>query len=116
MAMFWCFMSSAATDLLLGWCCLAARSCWTSRWIYLRDVKPVLSARCFSCHGAVRQKARLRLDAASLIRKGGRSGPALVPGKADESLLVKAVLGKDRLVGDLRSLADPGTQQGDLLL
>ena len=57
------------------------------------DVKPVLRNRCFSCHGAVRQKAGLRLDAASLIRKGGKHGPALVPGKSAESLLVRAVLG-----------------------
>lgn len=63
---------------------------------YVRDVKPLLTARCVSCHGAVRQKAGLRLDAAGLIRKGGKHGPAIVPGKADESLLIEAVLGKDR--------------------
>src|SRR5262245_57927843 len=63
---------------------------------YLRDVKPILSARCFPCHGAVRQRAGLRLDAASLIRKGGRHGPAVVPGQSDASLLLDAVLGNDR--------------------
>ena len=63
---------------------------------YRRDVKPILSARCYSCHGALRQKAKLRLDTAALIRKGGRSGPALVPGKSAESLLLDAVSGKDR--------------------
>ena len=39
---------------------------------YLRDVKPILSERCYSCHGAVRQKASLRLDTAALIKRGGR--------------------------------------------
>jgi hypothetical protein len=63
---------------------------------YLRDIKPLLSARCYACHGAVRQKARLRLDAAPLIRKGGKHGPAVVPGKSGESLLIEAVLGNDR--------------------
>jgi hypothetical protein len=63
---------------------------------YARDVKPILAARCFACHGAVRQKAGLRLDAARLIRKGGRHGPAVVPGKGDASLLVEAVRGVDR--------------------
>jgi hypothetical protein len=64
---------------------------------YVRDIKPLLSARCYACHGAVRQKARLRLDAASLIRKGGKHGPVIVPGKSGASLLIDAVLGNDRL-------------------
>src|SRR5947199_8944108 len=63
---------------------------------YFREVKPILSAHCFTCHSAVRQKAGLRLDAASLIRKGGKHGPALVPGKSGQSLLIQAVLGADR--------------------
>jgi hypothetical protein len=63
---------------------------------YLRDVKPILSAHCFTCHSAVRQKAGLRLDAASLIRKGGRHGPPVIPGKSAQSLLIQAVLGADR--------------------
>jgi hypothetical protein len=63
---------------------------------YLRDVKPILSARCFPCHGAVRQRGDLRLDAASLIRKGGKHGPAIVPGKSGESPLIEAVVGEER--------------------
>jgi Protein of unknown function (DUF1553)/Protein of unknown function (DUF1549)/Planctomycete cytochrome C len=63
---------------------------------YLRDVKPILSARCYACHSAVRQKAGLRLDALSLIHKGGKSNPVIVPGKADQSLLLDAVLARDR--------------------
>src|SRR5262245_45791201 len=61
---------------------------------YLRDLKPLLAARCYSCHGAVRQKAKLRLDTAELVRKGGRSGPAVVPGKHAESLLIERVTGE----------------------
>src|SRR3954447_22586589 len=62
---------------------------------YLKQVKPLLAARCASCHGALAQKARLRLDTATFIKKGGRNGPAVVPGKSAESLLIKAVLGED---------------------
>jgi hypothetical protein len=58
---------------------------------YLRDVKPVLKARCFACHGSLKQKAKLRLDAAALIRKGGRHGPALSPGAAEDSLLIQRI-------------------------
>jgi hypothetical protein len=62
---------------------------------YLRDVKPILATHCYACHGALRQSSKLRLDAVQLLRKGGRGGPAVVPGKGDASLLIHAVLGKD---------------------
>lgn len=58
---------------------------------YLRDIKPVLKARCFSCHGSLKQKAKLRLDAAALIRKGGRHGPAVKPAAAEDSLLIQRI-------------------------
>src|SRR5207253_6849638 len=57
---------------------------------YRRDVKPILSSRCYACHGALRQKAGLRLDTGGLIRKGSRGGPVVVPGKSDDSLLLDA--------------------------
>ena len=41
---------------------------------YARDIKPLLRAKCYACHGAVRQKAGLRLDAGQLVLKGGKSG------------------------------------------
>jgi hypothetical protein len=65
---------------------------------YLRDVKPILAARCYACHGALKQKASLRLDTAAFVREGGTTGPAVLPGKAAESLLIKRVLGHDKLV------------------
>jgi hypothetical protein len=62
---------------------------------YLRDVKPVLKQRCFACHGALKQQAKLRLDTAALVRKGGRHGPAVVPGNAAGSLLIKRITDPD---------------------
>ncbi|WP_197489150.1 DUF1553 domain-containing protein [Planctomyces sp. SH-PL14] len=47
---------------------------------YARDVQPLLAAKCFACHGALKQQAALRLDASQLIRSGGDSGAAVVPG------------------------------------
>jgi hypothetical protein len=67
---------------------------------YLRDVKPLLTARCYACHGALQQKAGLRLDTARFVREGGNSGPAVVPGKSNDSLLivhVTASRGKRRM-------------------
>src|SRR6516225_8880672 len=58
---------------------------------YTRDVKPILAQRCVGCHGPQKQRGGLRLDAAATIRKGGNKGPAVVPGKSADSLLVKAV-------------------------
>ena len=63
---------------------------------YVRDVRPILQAKCAACHGAIRQKSGLRLDAAQLALKGAKRGPVIVPGKADESPLIEAVIGKDR--------------------
>jgi hypothetical protein len=62
---------------------------------YTRDVKPILSKRCYDCHGALKHKAGLRLDTAALMRQGGDSGPAVEPGKSDESLIVDAVTGRE---------------------
>src|SRR5262245_36805204 len=62
---------------------------------YLRDVKPILSQHCYSCHGPQKQKSGLRLDTVAAARKGGNSGSAIVPGKSEESLFIKAVTGSD---------------------
>ncbi|MBN9121404.1 MAG: PSD1 domain-containing protein [Planctomycetes bacterium] len=56
-----------------------------------KRVRPVLVQHCVSCHGEKKQKGELRLDAKAGFVKGGESGPAVVPGKPDESRLVKAV-------------------------
>ncbi len=56
--------------------------------VYEQQVKPVLRQRCFSCHGALRQEAGLRLDSVHLISQGGDSGPAIVPGEPAQSLLL----------------------------
>lgn len=62
---------------------------------YLRQIKPLLSKSCYSCHGPLKQEGNLRLDAAGLIKKGGESGPAIVAGKSDESLLFEYITGSD---------------------
>ena len=44
---------------------------------YLRDIKPLLQERCYACHGALKQKAGLRMDTVGLMRQGGDSGDLL---------------------------------------
>ncbi len=53
-------------------------------------IRPLLS-ECVECHGAEKQKGDLRLDSKAGWVKGGASGPAIVPGKPDDSLLISAV-------------------------
>ncbi|QEH38415.1 Planctomycete cytochrome C [Aquisphaera giovannonii] len=67
-----------------------------------KEVRPVLVEKCASCHGPAKQKGGLRLDARAAILEGGDSGPAVVPGKPGESLLVQAVRGE----GDLKMPPD----------
>ena len=54
-------------------------------------VRPLLVNRCQSCHGGGKAKGGLRLDTRATALGGGDTGPALVPGKPDESLLVEAI-------------------------
>src|SRR5437016_3070467 len=74
---------------------LPATALSAERVDFVRDVKPVLAKHCVSCHGPEKQRSGLRLDSAATIRKGGSSGPAVVPGKSATSLLLKAVLGAE---------------------
>ena len=53
-------------------------------------VRPVLANNCYNCHGSS-ALGGLRLDTRDFMLKGGKSGPSIVPGDADNSLLVKAI-------------------------
>ncbi len=70
-------------------------------------VRPLLVERCLECHGEKKQKGGLRLDSKSGWEKGGETGTAIVPGKAEESLLIKAVsyLDKDLQMPPKKQLA-----------
>ena len=66
------------------------------------EVRPLLAAKCYRCHGPKKQESGLRLDRRDAALRGGESGPAVVPGKPDESLLIRAV----RHEGDLEMPPD----------
>ncbi len=55
------------------------------------DIQPILAAKCAKCHGESKQQAGLRLDTAAHLLRGGESGPAITPFKADDSLLFQLV-------------------------
>ena len=54
-------------------------------------VRPILTARCVSCHGPDKKEGKLRLDSAEGLAKGGAGGPAIDPDDPDESPILKAV-------------------------
>ncbi|MGY8771307.1 MAG: DUF1553 domain-containing protein [Pirellulales bacterium] len=63
-------------------------------------IRPVLVDKCYSCHSSEAQeknklKGGLFLDTKEASRLGGDSGPAVVPGKIDESLLISALKHED---------------------
>ena len=55
------------------------------------DVIPILLLRCTACHGRQKQEAGLDLRTRTTMLKGGKSGPAFVPGKPEESLILKRI-------------------------
>ncbi|MEX0818354.1 MAG: DUF1549 domain-containing protein, partial [Pirellulaceae bacterium] len=55
------------------------------------NVRPVLVAHCIQCHGDTKQEGGLRLTSLTEMLEGGDSGPAIVPGKPHESLLLEAL-------------------------
>ena len=62
---------------------------------YLRDIKPVLKARCYACHGALKQKAGLRVDSAANLHKGAKGEDVLAIGKPGESELLARLTSAD---------------------
>ena len=61
---------------------------------FFRDqVAPVFERRCVHCHGGSAPKGNLSLTTAAGVSKGGDGGPAVVPGKPDESILVEMISG-----------------------
>ncbi|MEW6306003.1 MAG: PSD1 and planctomycete cytochrome C domain-containing protein [Verrucomicrobiota bacterium] len=63
----------------------------TAKVDFERQVYPIFQKACFECHGAEKQKGKLRLDTREAAMKGGSSGGSIVPGKAKESELYRRI-------------------------
>lgn len=78
--------------LFLGLCILLPWSVQADDVLYERDVRPILKAHCFHCHGEEGVKeANLDLRLAKFIKKGGDSGPSIVAGMAVDSFLLNRI-------------------------
>ncbi|WP_162006653.1 DUF1553 domain-containing protein [Roseimaritima sediminicola] len=59
--------------------------------LFEKRIRPALLEHCQRCHGADKQQGGLRLDSREGWMRGGDSGPVIVPGKPQESLLMHAL-------------------------
>ena len=64
---------------------------------FIREVQPILRENCFKCHShsAEKIKGGLVLDSLDGMLTGGDTGPAIIPGDVEKSLLIKAIRYKD---------------------
>ncbi len=60
--------------------------------VYHDVVRPILQTRCYGCHGANKQKGKLRMDDSVLLMKGGKDGKVIEPGNATGSEMIKRLL------------------------
>ena len=58
---------------------------------YATDIKPIFEKSCVKCHGADKQKGKLRVDSLEAVLKGGEDGKVIKPGNSGESMLVMNV-------------------------
>src|SRR5207248_7147831 len=62
---------------------------------FFKDVRPLLSRSCVGCHQPGKLKGKLDLSSHASLRTGGKSGPPVIPGDPEKSLLVRQVSGPD---------------------
>lgn len=84
--------SAIAGWLAFFWIVPLSRADDATTTTFERQVRPILKAYCLDCHGGGSElKGKLDLRLARTARRGGKLGPALVPGKPDESVLLDRI-------------------------
>ena len=87
------YIASLALAVLAFSHCLSAQADDAGIEFFEKKIRPVLVKHCYECHSADAKKlgGGLLLDHREGLRKGGETGSALMVGKPDESLLIKAI-------------------------
>jgi hypothetical protein len=86
-------LAPAEIELIRRWIAEGARLPESSSGpaITQHQIVPLMLLRCTVCHGGRRKEADLDLRTKEGMLRGGKSGPAVVPGKPEESLLIKRI-------------------------
>ncbi|MFN0101501.1 MAG: DUF1553 domain-containing protein [Bryobacteraceae bacterium] len=83
-------LTDAEMDVIRGW--VNKLPAEVAAVVREHEVRGILQARCVACHGSGKASGGLDLRTMASRLKGGKSGPALVPGKPEESLLYKRIV------------------------
>jgi len=89
-------------------CCVALASVWLSVSLasplqtahaastptFSSDIAPILQKNCLACHSSAAKMGGFVMESYDLLMKGGKDGPAIVPGKSEQSRLVQMLEGK----------------------
>jgi ankyrin repeat protein len=88
-------MFRAGAAILALMLAIGEASAQTQSVDYERDVRPILAANCFGCHGPRAAQSGLRLDLRQNALRGGDYGVVIVPGNSAESKLIKRLTGPE---------------------
>jgi hypothetical protein len=77
--------------------CALAQAPAQSPDFFENKVRPILANNCYDCHSSA-EMGGLRVDSRERLLQGGKSGPAIMAGDPDKSLLIQAV----RQTGDIK--------------
>ena len=64
--------------------------------LFASKVRPIFASRCYSCHGPQVQQNGLRLDSLAGVLKGSETGKIIVPGRSDQSRIIRRLTAKER--------------------
>src|SRR5260370_31484036 len=83
-----CFSTALTIAILASFSALSAPLDKTEQFEI--KIRPILANRCFACHSSTALGGLTMSNREGLLR-GGKSGPALIPGKPEESLMIQAI-------------------------
>ena len=91
------FLAAVAITGLIGWFSSFATAAPDAEALkfFENEVRPVFAEQCYECHGPEKAKHGLRMDNLPYILQGGESGPAIVLGKPEKSILMDYLSFKD---------------------
>ncbi len=76
---------------------------------YTAHVQPILQNNCYRCHGGMNRRGGLQMQTREALLTGGKHGAAMVPGKPDESLMIK-LIGPGPYPDDLEAMPTKGSK------